>query len=64
MNIKTKTTVSLNVKELTKALTQGTFVGKKIIEIEWLYKNVCVDAGRGNPTYAREVVGAILELKI
>jgi len=63
MNLKTKTTVELNEKELVKALTQGTLVGKKIASIEWLYKSVCVDAGCGNGTYEREVTGAVIEFK-
>jgi hypothetical protein len=63
MNFKIKTTVELNEKELVKALTHGTLVGKKIESIEWLYKSVCVDTGRGNGTYKREVTGVVIEFK-
>ena len=63
MSLKTKTTVELDEKELGKALTQGTLVGKKITSIEWLYKSICVDTGRGNGVYARAVSGVVIEFK-
>lgn len=63
MKVETKTVAELSVADLIKVIEDGTFSGKKIKSLDWRYKNVMVDAGRGNPTYNREVVGLVLEFK-
>lgn len=62
MKIKTKITVELSVKDLMKALETGAFTGRKIRSIEWVYKSVVDDPGRGNATYKDVVSGVVLEL--
>ena len=59
--IKVRTTTTLTVSGLLKALETGLFKGKKIKNAEWLYEDEMVDAGRGNPTYEQFVSGVEIE---
>lgn len=61
MKIKVRTTTTLTVLGLIMALEKGTFKGKKIKKLEWLYEYEMTDAGRGNPTYEQVVSGAEIE---
>ena len=61
--MKTKITIEFTAKEFITALETGTLTGKKILDIEWVYGNVCTGDGRGNGTYERTVVGAIVEVE-
>ena len=61
--MKTTTIVSLTIQELFKVISDGTLTGREIVDATWKYRDICIDAGRGNPTYEREVVGDDLEVK-
>jgi hypothetical protein len=54
----------LTEKELAKAITEGTFTGRKIKSLVWEYKNVMTDAGRGSATYEKRIAGVTLELQV
>jgi hypothetical protein len=62
MKIKTKTTVALKEKDLLRALEQGTFTGRKIKSVEWIYKDTQQGVGRDSE-WVTKVTGAILEFK-
>jgi hypothetical protein len=57
--LKTKTTIELSTKELIRALEKGTFVDRKIKNVEWVYKTKWYDDGRGGETET-VVTGAVL----
>lgn len=63
MAYKAKTTVRLSTKQLVEAMTEGTFTGKKINVVGWLYREVMTDAGRGSATYENQITGVILKVK-
>lgn len=54
-------TVELSLKDLKRALERGEFTGVKITKMEWQYRSVMVDPGRGNPEFNDVVSGVAID---